>query len=126
VLVSSFFAAGLLLFAGQSANAQDTTIAPEATVVANEVAAVDTTLAAGEVMAPDSTVLAAADTAIATLDSTPVGGMETGFGGTASESSSNHSGLYFAGAAGVTAVGALGLRKFSKQSTGRSNRSQPK
>jgi hypothetical protein len=124
VLVSSFFAAGLLLFAGQTANAQETTIAPEATVVANEVAATDTTLAVGEVMTAESTQLAAADIAVATLDSTPVGGMETGFGGTAPSSNSTHSGLYFAGAAGATALGALGLRKFSKQSTARSNHSK--
>jgi hypothetical protein len=86
------------------------------------VVAVDTTLAAGEIVAADSTVLAAADTAVVTLDSTPVGGLETGFGGTAPGSDSNHPGLYFAGAAGVTALGALGLRRLSKQSTDRSTR----
>jgi hypothetical protein len=110
ILVSGCFAAGLLLFGGPVANAQDTTIAAETTVVAADTAATDTTLVSGAAVAPDSTMVATAD------DSTPAGGLETGFGGTAPGSNSNRSGLIFA-AVGSTVVVGVALRKLAKRSS---------
>ena len=109
-LVTGFVAAGLLLFGGQIATAQetstiatDTTIVSEATVLASDAAT-------------DSTLVAVSDSEAAVADdSTPAGSLETGFGGTASESDSNRSGLYVA-AAGVSLLGALAARKLVKRS----------
>jgi hypothetical protein len=105
-----------LLFGGQRANAQETTIATtETTVVANG-GATDTTLVPDAAMTADSTIVATADAAD---DSTPVGGLDSGFGGTASKSDSNHGGGLFAAAAGLTLLSALAIRKTSKRSSGR-------
>ena len=122
VLVGGLFAAGLLLFGGQGANAQetstiatDTTIVNEPTTVASDGLATDTTLLNELISTVDSTLAATVD------DSTPEGGLETGFGGTASGSDSDHSGLYV-GAAGITMLGALAVRKVAKRPTSRSDR----
>jgi hypothetical protein len=122
VLVSGLFAAGLLLFGGQGAAAQetstiatDTSIVSGSTVVANDGIATDTTLLAEVISTTDSTLAATVD------DSTPDGGLETGFGGTASGSDSDRSGLYFA-TAGVGVLGALAVRKVAKRPASRTDR----
>ncbi len=117
-LVTGFVAAGLLLFGGQMATAQDTsTIATDTTIVS------EATVLANDVAATDSTLVAVSDSQAAVADdSTPAGSLETGFGGTASESDSNRSGLYVA-AAGVSLLGALAARKLVKRSAIDSDRS---
>lgn len=116
-MATGFFTAGLLLFGAQGSSAQETSVATETTVVTNSVLATDTTLVAGEVVVADSSQAAVAD------DSTPAGSLETGFGGTASGSKSNRSGLFVA-AAGITMLGALGLRRAAKRSSFDTDRRQ--
>ena len=114
VFVYGAITAGLV-FGGQRANGQETSIATETTIIATE-----TSLAPNaEVLTAESTLVASADTAVD--DSTPAGGLETGFGGTASGSDSDNTGLITA-AAGFTLLSAVAIRKLTKRSSAQAER----
>lgn len=114
VLVYGAITAGLV-FGGQRANGQETSIATETTILATDT----TLLPNADVLTAESTLVASADTAVD--DSTPAGGLDTGFGGSAPGSDSDNTGL-IAAAAGLTVLSAVAVRKLTKRSSAQAER----